>query len=222
LNVLMVNTFNHVSGFTFPLSIYLSLAGVYLLWGWKDKIILFLKSITESPRVTLGTPLNIFRWAIKLWILGVIIFIFAGNFLFSLFSKPKQHYSGRNKFKGGFELSELKVNGNIVKPATGDTMHYKSIYLEPQSRWNCILDFTTTFHPHALTVKWSRTNDSIHTYLKKRNDVTQEEVDTTTEFSGTYTLSAQKDTLYINGMQYGDTINAKYFKKNLPDYNWFW
>ncbi|MCW3123452.1 MAG: putative transrane protein of unknown function [Flavipsychrobacter sp.] len=219
MNVLIVNTFNHVSGITFPLSIFIVLANIYLLYGHKTAIIAFLKSITEPKGPALNKYLNGLRWFFKLAIAGTVGYIIFVTLIMPVFRK-KPNYTQRNKFTGGFELTELRVNDSIIRPDTGNTMYYKKIYIEPQSRWNSVVTYATTFHPKAMTIKWNKQNDSVYTMLKKQNDVIRDAVDSATTFIGTYRLKG--DTLLIDGTQYGSTIHAKYHKKDLQDYKWFW
>ena len=219
LNVLMVNTFNHVSGITFPLSVFIVLADTYLLYGHKAEILRFLKSISEKRGPQLNPYLNILRWLFKLLIYGAIIYFFAITIYISFFRKHTQ-YSGRNKFTGGFEMYKLLVNDSLIHPDSGNVHYYKSIYIEPQSRWNVVLTYATQFQPRVITIKWNAKNDSVITFLTKENSVTKDAVDPATEFVGTYVLKA--DTLTVDGLQYGQRVHAKYFKKNLRDYKWFW
>jgi hypothetical protein len=220
LNVLLVNIFNHVSGFTFPLSIFIVGGDIYLLYKWRFRIIAFLGSLMEKHPPQLNKLLRIFRWIFKLTVLGFIIYMIAGSFIFSLFSGNKHTYIGRNKFTGGFELAALKVDDSVIIPAAGDTQYYKNIYIEPQRRWNTVLTFEKEYHPKAITINWNSENDSVSTYLKKQFDVTKDAVDSNTAFNGIYRLKG--DTLYIKGIQYHHTIEAKYYKEQLKDYNWFW
>jgi hypothetical protein len=217
MNVLLVNTFNHVSSITFPLSIFIVLSNIYLLYGHKQAIVQFLRNITEQHGPALNKFLDICRWLFKLAVVGTI-----GYLLFAtlILKHGKANYSQRNKFMGGFELSQLKVNDSVIHPDAGNTQYYKSIYIEPQSRWNCVRTFVATPVPRAITIRWSSDNDSVVTALKKFNDVTMDRLDSSTMFIGTYHLS--KDTLFVKGRQYGKTINAKYTKKELTDYKWFW
>ena len=220
LNVLMVNTFNHISGLTFPASIFVAAGNLYILYSYKDKIRSFLSSVEDASKPVLATglriPANVFKGLVLLTI-GIMFFFGVYN---NLFAGREKSVLYNNKFRGGFELQSLEVNHKTVIPQTGENKYYKNIYLEPQMRWNCVLTFEKEFHPRAITIKWNPKNDSVKTYLKKHNDVTLGEVDSTTAFSGTYKLANNK--MYVNGIQNKDTISAIYYKKDLRDYTWFW
>lgn len=218
LNVMMINTFNHISGLTFPVSIFISLCNVYLLFAWKDELIAFFRKMILAKRPQLPKAVNIIRIVFKIVIIATIVYFIFGE-IFSRIINRHHFMPGRNKIKGGFELAQLTVNNKAIPIPNNDSLYYKSIYLEPQSRWNCIVKYGT-IEPHALTVLWNKKSDSVITFIKKNNSVTTVAVDSTTMFKGTYKEIGNK--LYIKGIQYGDTINAVYNKKDLRDYNWFW
>jgi len=220
LNVTMVNIFNHISGLTLPLSVFITFSLAYLFYGYKEQVVRFLFAISDNNSLSLSKKWKYLRLALKTMVVGVIVFVAIGSLINKLSTRANHNYAGRNKITGGYELEELRVNGVVTHPDTGDTRYYKAIYMEPQNRWNTVLTFATSYSPRMITVKWNTKNDSVGTALKLDNDVSLEATDSTTNFRGTYKL--QGDKLLISGTQYGKTIDAVYRKKKLKDYTWFW
>jgi hypothetical protein len=219
-NVMMVNIFNKVSPFTFIVSIIIFLGNVYLLYSRKDEIITFLKKMLgSSKKQELKKGLNIIRIAFKASVIGVMLYVLAMSVYSRFVKNHPPDYRNYNKFRGGFELQSLEINGKTVIPKIGNA-YYKSIYLEPERRWNSVKTFESESSKRDIVIDWNVKSDSVKTHLKLHNDVGILAVDPNTLFSGTYKLD--HDRLLVNGLQNGDTIKAVYTKKPLKEYRWFW
>ena len=217
-NVLLINIFNEISGITYFVSWIITLNCLYIIYSKKDLIIRFIKTLTES-KVNLNSIEKTLRLFFK-FLTIIVICYYTFVVIKTKFTKSEEtDFVNRNKKTGAYELVSLEKNGKLIIPKEGDN-YYKTIYLEPQRRWNTILTFAKTYNPINLTVNWSNKTDSVTTYLKLNNSVENNEVDSTSEFTGTFIF---KDSLLvINGLQKSDTIIATYKKKNLKDFKWFW
>src|SRR6185437_1337165 len=123
LNVLMVNTFNHISGLTFPASIFVAAGNLYILYSYKDKILSFLSNVEGFTKPALARPLRATANVFKVFvILNMATLFFFGIYNNLPFRKGKM-ISYRNKFRGGFELKSLSVNHKTVIPQAGDTKY---------------------------------------------------------------------------------------------------
>ena len=220
-NVFLVNLFNHLSPLTLIVSFILALANFYILYSKKVEILSFLnKMASQSEVFQLNSRLTVLKNIVKYGVIVVLAYVFCAPFISKLRQKPDLLFSGRNKIKGGFELTSLSVNRRPFPLSDTNKYYYRNIYLEPQSRWNTVLTLSRDNEPKGFMVKWNSKSDSVRTFVKRVFDVGQTEVDSTTAFTGTYHLEGGR--LLVNGIQHGDTIAAVYARKHLKDFDWFW
>ncbi len=219
-NVMMINLFNHLSGLTFLVSIVIFWANFLLVYSRKREIIAFFRQIAEASKFELSPRLSTVRLVFKVVVIGVVGFNFLRPIYHKLAPKPKSTYNGRNKITGGFELATLEVNHKNVPLTDTGKYYFRSIYLEPQSRWNKYISMTPGTEPTGIMVQWNPSNDSVRTTIKVVDAVESTEADPHFAFSGTYKQQGQQ--LLVEGIQGRDTIKAVYNKKPLKDYKWFW
>jgi hypothetical protein len=216
INVFLVNFFNQISGITFIVSIAVVIFNFYILSSYYKRIVAFLLAMSQYDKPALNKSLKKFGLIFKILIIGTILFCFIAPLYFKIINHT-QNYTQRNKIRGGFELLSLRINNIDFGPETN--RFYKSIYLEPQSRWNTVRTFSRDEKPMGISFKWNTDNDSVITYIKLSTHIEAIGVDSSSMFIGTYRI--KNNTLYVDGIQNKNVIHATYRKKPLKDYNWF-
>jgi hypothetical protein len=214
-NVLWTNIFNSVSGFTFLVSIIIVILSLYILYSKKEEIISFLTTLSEKSGLTTSFETKIVQGFRYLTVVVLLVFLGLG------IKNVLKH--DRNKIqlnKGAFELASLQINHQPVVPLLGDTLHYKTIYLETQSRWNAVVDFSEEHHVSWIDMDTKKNGDSVAFYFKEQNAVENSRVNKASKFEGIFTFSDSM--LLMNGIQYGDTIHAVYKRKELKKNKWYW
>lgn len=217
LNILMINIFNDIAGITRVVSFFITLSVIYFLTGRLPQIISFLRHTIVHQKNELSKGLNLVGIIAKTFVIGSILFVFIAM-IFSN-SSSKKLSAARNKITGGFELDSLSIDNKEINLRYTEADFYKTIYLEPQARWNSVLMISDVRLSKPFKVNWHK-SDSVTTFLKKRNDVADNTVDSSSKFTGIYSCKSGK--LYVDGIQHHSNIHAVYVKKNLKEYNWFW
>ena len=216
-NVFLTNVFNSVSGLTRWVAPFAFFSLLYILAPHLRSLLGHVQRMLP-PATPLEAPLRQVARSAKIVVLLTVVVFVATSMYYTIF--PPSRSANANKFLGGFELASLQVNGSAVDHTTDSTRYYKSIFLEPQMRWNSVSFDADHRTNRYLTVRWSATNDSVTTLLKLDRSVEVDSTDAGSLFQGTYRLVG--DQLFVDGMQYRDTIKATYHKKPLKDYTWFW
>ncbi len=215
-NVLFTNVFNKISGLTFWVAPFAFFGLLFILAPHVRQLVNMALQLVP-PRPVLSKRWGLLRTGVKYTVVLAAAIPFFTSLYFAFFGSSN-HSS--NRFLGGFELASLRVNGDVIDPSTDSTHYYKSIFLEPQMRWNSASFDRDNASNAYLTVDWKSGSDSVITFLQRDRSVESPEVDPLSRFDGIYKLNGNE--LLVSGTQYGDTIMAVYQKKPLKDYTWFW
>ena len=214
--VFILNLSFKIGGITFPAATILLACNMYIIFSQKEKIIHFIKSINFSPNLNLDYKILWFiklsRWAIIAFAILTILISLKNIFLKS---DDRMKYE---KLIGVYTLIEMKKNNTDHNPSN-DSVHYKDLYIEKQSRWNILRRFNNNVDAFILDL--GTTDDSIAIYINKggigdRPDI----IDSLTVLKGIYKLD--NDLLRITGVQLKDTLQLKYRKQDLRPKEWFW
>ncbi len=216
-NVFMINVFNNIAGITRIVSFFVMIATFYFLVGWFPQITYFFKNISTSKDLEFGKSLKLLIVFAKLFLVGIMLFVSISTAISNMQSRNAN--LNRNKITGGFQLESLMVDDREIDLLLTETDFYKTIYLEPQLRWNTVLMMDKKSSSKALMIDWMK-GDSVVTFIKRSHDVADNRVDSISVFKGTYSIKSNR--LYVDGWQCGSTIHAVYTKKNLTEYSWFW
>lgn len=121
------------------------------------------------------------------------------------------------KLIGAYSLERVNKNG-VVLSTTADSLMYKDLYIEKQSRWNILR--RNNNETDAFVLNLAET-DSIELYINKNGIGDSPDVlDSLTAIKGVYKLDG--DQLTIKGIQVGDTLALTYRKRDVSPKKWFW
>jgi hypothetical protein len=215
--VFILNLFFKIGGVTFPAAMILLACNVYILYSEKEKIVQFIRSLNFSPAVSFSGKTRLLiktgKWAIILLAIA-LVGLKAKNVLF------KSDYIRKyEKLVGMYTLEEMKKNNTDYTPALHDSLYYKDLYIEKQSRWNILRKFNNK--TAAFILELTHTNDSIKLYINKGGiGDSPDSKDITSVFKGRYILN--NNVLTITGVQSGDTLQLNYRRQSLRPKQWFW
>lgn len=214
--VFILNFFFQIGGVTFPAACVLLACNLYILYSEKEKIIQFIRSLNFSRTVTLtGTSrvlVKISKWTI-IFLAVAFVGIRVKGILFK--SEYQEKYQS---LVGMYTLEKIKKNNSDFTPAN-DSLYYKDLYIEKQSRWNILRRFNN--ETDAFILNLNTANDSIFLYINKGGIGDDADIiDHETMLKGTYTLN--NDLLTIHGIQLNDTLQLTYKRQGLKPKQWFW
>lgn len=214
--VFILNLFFKIGGVTFPAATILLACNAYILYSEKASILQFIKSLNFTSAATFSGKTRIFLKTCK-WIVILLAVAFVGLRVKGVLFKSdyQQKYQS---LVGMYSLEEMKKNNSDYTPAN-DSLYYKDLYIEKQSRWNILRRFNQK--TDAFIVNLSTSNDSIFVYINEGGIGDDADIiDYKTALKGTYSLD--NDLLIINGVQLNDTLQLRYRKQKLRPKEWFW
>lgn len=215
--VFILNLFFKIGGVTFPASLILLLCNLYIVYSQKEKIRQFMKSLNfnVSPKLAQGTKkiIIIAKWSTAL----IVVFIFYNN-IKPLFYKSAEKLNYQ-KLIGVYSLETIVKNKALYSPKE-DSLLYKDLYIEKQSRWNILRRFNNK--TDAFVFDLNSKNDSIAIYINHGGIGDQKDIiDSTTVLKGIYKINGNE--LLIKGFQLNDTLELTYKKQDkLKSKEWFW
>ena len=123
------------------------------------------------------------------------------------------------KLIGAYSLNTIIKNKTIYKPKD-DSLLYKDIYIEKQSRWNILRRFNNKTDAFVLDI--NNKNDSLAIYINQNGIGDQKDIiDSTTVLKGIYEIKGNN--LIIKGVQLNDTLELNYIKQDkIKSKEWFW
>ena len=215
--VFILNFFFKIGGITFPAATILLVCNLYIVYSEKTKIIQFIKSLNFNVSVHFNQISKIFikiaRWSTVL----IIVFLVYNN-LKPIFYKSAEKLN-YEKLIGAYSIEKIIKNG-IQYASKDDSLLYKDIYIEKQSRWNILRRFNNK--TDAFVIDIGSKNDSIAIYINQ-NGIGDDKaiIDSTTVLKGTYKLD--NNSLVIRGIQLSDTLELTYKKLDrIKPKKWFW
>lgn len=214
--VFFLNLFFKIGGVTFPAATILLACNCYIIYSQKEKIIQFFKSLDFSPNISLSAKTSVFikvgRW-VSLTLVALLLFFNVKPVLF------RSNYNIKyTKLIGVYTLETMTKNKTSYTP-TNDSIFYKDLYIEKQSRWNILRRYNNKTDAFIMDINTN--NDSIEIYINKGGMGDDADIiDSLTVLRGTYKL--EKDLLSISGVQLKDTLQLNYRKRNIKPKEWFW
>lgn len=214
--VFVLNFFFRIGGITLPAATILLACNLYIIYSEKEKITQFFRSLDFSRSVEFGraarTAMTFCKWTIIVLAVLVVFRNVQRNFFKET---DKANYDA---LVGVYTMDSVSKNGAEYSPAM-DSLLYKDIYIERQSRWNILRRFNSK--TDAYVMKLSPDNDSISLYINKGGIGDDPDVlDSLTVLKGVYQLKGE--TLSIDGTQSGDTLHLVYRKQDIQAKKWFW
>ena len=215
--VFLLNLFFKIGGITFPVATVLLACNLYIIYSQKEKIILFFRSLnfkmTDTFSATTGTVIKVFR-GVGIFLICAVVFIKVKPIFLKSTSQKK--YQG---LVGVYAFKEMKKNNIAYTPAK-DSLYYKDLYIEKQSRWNILRKFDN--ETEAFILKLNSDCDSMCLYLNKGGTGDGPDIiDSATAFKGVYKLSGKY--LNVRGIQKNDTLDIVYEKQeSIKAKSWFW
>jgi len=213
--VFILNLFFKIGGVTFPAATILLACNLYIIYSQKEKIVQFFRSLNYSQEVSIGNKTRRFIKMLR----GVGLLLGLAIILINIKPLFKSPYQKKySKLVGVYTLQRVVKNNSLYDPAN-DSLYYKNLYIEKQSRWNMLRRGNST--TDAFVLHLNPKNDSIAIYINKGGAGDQPDVlDSTTVLKGVYRLN--KNTLTINGIYLHDTLQLLYTRQNLKPKQWFW
>jgi hypothetical protein len=214
--VFILNFFFKIGGVTFPAAVVLLACNLYILYSEKEKILQFIRSLDFASTVTLTGKTRIFVKVCKWTIIGLAV-VFVGLRAKGILFKS-EYQEKYQRLVGMYTLEEMKKNNETYTP-TNDSLYYKDLYIEKQSRWNILRRFNNKTDAFILNLRTA--NDSVFLYINEGGMGDDADIiDYKTMLKGTYTLN--NDMLVINGVQAKDTLQLNYKRQGLRPKQWFW
>jgi hypothetical protein len=215
--VFILNLFFKIGGVTFPAAVVLLACNVYIVYSQKAQIIQFIKSLDFTRPVTFtGKTLFLLNFCKGSVIVFAILMVGmkAKSVLF------KSDYQRKYEtLVGMYTLESMKKNRMDYTPGTNDSLYYKDLYIEKQSRWNILRRFNNK--TDAFILQLDTDTDSVSLYINKGGIGDSPDIrDSVTVLNGTYTL--ESPWLTIGGIQQNDTLQLRYRKQDLQPKRWFW
>jgi hypothetical protein len=215
--VFILNLFFEIGGVTFQAAIILLACNLYILYSQKGQIIQFIQSLDFTRPVTFtGKTLFLINFCKGSVIVFAVLMVGmkAKSVLFK--SDYQRKYES---LIGMYTLESMKKNSMDYTPGTNDSLYYKDLYIEKQSRWNILRRFNNKTDAFILAL--NDTTNSITLYINTggmgdRADIQDRE----TALKGKYALD--NNVLTINGIQLKDTLQLNYRKQSLSPKQWFW
>jgi hypothetical protein len=213
--VFILNFFFKIGGITFPAAVILLACNLYIIYSEKEKIVQFFKSLDFTPKVHLGRTgsivVKVCRWTIIMLAILIIFRNVKRNFF-----KPSEGDT-YDKLIGVYSLDDVSKNGSPY--AAKDSLIYKDLYFEKQSRWNILR--RSNDKTDAFVVNLNPQNDSLQLYINKGGIGDNPDIlDSLTVLKGVYKLDG--DRLTIKGVQSGANLELTYQRQDIQPKTWFW
>lgn len=201
----------------FRLFAVLLACNLYILYSQKAQIIQFIKSLDFTRPVTFtGKTLFLLNFCKGSVIVFAVFMVGmkAKNVLF------KSDYQRKYEtLVGMYTLESMKKNSMDYTPGTNDSLYYKDLYIEKQSRWNILRRFNNK--TDAFILELNHPNDSITLYINTGGIGDGADIkDHATVLKGIYAL--ENDLLTLRGVQANDTPQLNYKRQGLRPKEWFW
>lgn len=212
--VFLLNFFFKIGGITFQAATILLACNIYIIYSKKEDIIRFYKSLNFSSNHTF------IRKPIKYLFKGIgILFILLAIFM-NLKTVFKSETDKRyEKLVGVYTIEEMKKNNIDYSPDTTDSLYYKDLYIEKQTRWNILRRFNNK--TDAFVININPQNDSLKIFINKSGIGDGMDIlDSLSVLNGTYKINDAQ--LIINGIQFNDTLMLIYRKQDIKPKKWFW
>lgn len=214
--VFILNFFFKIGGITFPAALILLACNLYIIYSEKEKILMFLRSLDFKRKVQFGRTGSILvklgRWTIITLAVLVLFRNVKRNFL-----KGSDEYN-YEKLIGVYSLESVFRNGRAYTPVN-DSLIYKDLYIEKQSRWNILR--RDNGETNAFVMNLNPQNDSIHLYINKGGIGDDRDIlDSLTVFKGIYKL--EDDRLTMKGEQSDSLLQLNYRRQAIDPKAWFW
>ncbi len=214
--VFILNLFFKIGGITFPAAIILMACNMYIIFSQKEKIIHFFKSLELSPTINLSHKILLLIKAGR-WVIFILVVLICIMRLENIFFKSDYQIKYK-KLIGMYTLIDMKKNNKDYNPSN-DSLYYKDLYIEKQSRWNILRRFNNKTDAYILEL--NSTNDSVGIYINKGGIGDAPNIrDSSTVLKGIYKLN--NNLLTITGIQLKDTLLLNYKKQDLRPKEWFW
>jgi hypothetical protein len=159
--VFILNLFFQIGGVTFPAAIILLACNLYILYSEKDKILQFVRSLDFSPAVSFSGKAMWFIKACK-WAIILLAVALVGLKTKSVLFKT-DYQRKYESLVGMYTLESMKKNNADYTPGLTDSLYYKDLYIEKQSRWNILRRFNNK--TDAFIVYLNTANDSLSLYI---------------------------------------------------------
>lgn len=215
--VFLLNFFFKIGGITFPAATVLLCCNLYIIYSQKQKIMLFFRSLNFNITEPLtGTTKRLIRVLKRIALILAALIIFA-KVKPALFETPLQ--KKYQELVGVYTLKEMKKNGSAYKPVN-DSVYYKDLYIEKQSRWNILRRFNG--ETDAFILRMNPKSDSVDLYINNGGIGDDPDIiDTSTTLKGIYKLQGKY--LTLKGIQSKDTLELVYEKQDrIQPKKWFW
>jgi hypothetical protein len=215
--VFILNLFFKIGGVTFPAATVLLSCNLYIVYSQKEKILSFIRTLNFEPNVNISNSVSqlirIAKWSTVL----LVGYLFYKNLKPIFYKDPeKLNYE---QLIGVYALENVVKNGTKYTP-NNDSLLYKQLYIEKQSRWNILRRFNNQTDAFVMDIKSK--NDSINLYINSGGIGDDKDIiDSLTVLKGVYQLNG--DELTIKGIQMNDTLALKYKKQDkIKPKKWFW
>lgn len=215
--VFILNLFFKIGGVTFPAAAVLLACNLYIVYSQKAQIIQFIKSLDFTRPVTFtGKTLFLINFCKG----SVIVFAVLMVGMKAKSALFKSDYQRKYEtLLGMYTLESMKKNRMDYTPGTNDSLYYKDLYIEKQSRWNILRRFNNK--TDAFILQLDTDTDSVSLYINKGGIGDSPDIrDSVTVLNGTYTLDSPW--LTIGGIQQNDTLQLRYRRQDLQPKRWFW
>jgi hypothetical protein len=214
--VFLLNFFFKIGGLTFPAATILLSCNLYIIYSQKEQILRFFRSLNFNVPSISGST----KTAVRV-LRSAAIFIAVALVLLRLrplvFQSAEQRYY--HKLVGVYTLKTMTRNGLSYTPVK-DSLYYRDLYIEKQSRWNILRRFDN--ETEAFVLRINPAHDSLALYINKGGigdgpDI----IDSATALSGGYSLNGKQ--LRISGVQMNDTLDLVYERQDrIKAKAWFW
>lgn len=212
--VFILNLFFKIGGVTFPAAAILLACNLYILYSQKEKIIQFIRSLDFKLTTNFSSRTMLFFKACKWAVILAAVLLTGKRIKNTFFTSNKQYQS----LVGMYTLEHMTKNNSAYTPTAQDSLYYKDLYIEKQSRWNILRRFNNKTDAFVLDLS---DNDSVALYINTSGIGDSPDVrDSVSVVRGTYTL--KDNALIIQGIQQRDTLILTYRRQNLHPKQWFW
>ncbi len=210
-NVVVLNIFYKIGGFTLPVSFLVMVFSSYILYSYKDLVLEFFKRLkTESRRpVTLRPFTKRLFTVIKIFPIGMLVLL--------ILLKGLVNKGQRSTLKGAYELVEFKNNQQPVSLDSLPADAYRKIYFEKRRIQNSV---STNDGPQGASIVFHKKDSLKITFRRGPLDMYVAE-DTTGAFKGTYRI-VNDSMLVLKGRQRAMLIEARYKKLPLREFDYWW
>ena len=215
--VFILNSFFEIGYVTFEAASVLLACNLYILYSEKAKILVFIKSLDFSKTATFSKPVTLL-FKVGKWAIVLLAVAFVGIRIKNIVVNSNAQYQS---LVGMYTLESMKRNGTDYTPVSSDSVYYKDLYIEKQSRWNILRRFDNK--TDAFILDLNKNTDSLTLYINKGGigDGPDKKIEAG-KLTGTFSWNSEKNILTINGTQFSDTLQLNYKKQNLKPKGWLW